>query len=607
MKQIRLSILIVVLLCMLTNGLFAHDIEVQNADGVTIYYNYINEGAELEVTRHGAALPRKYSGKVVIPEEVNYNNKTYKVTSIGYHAFWNCSGLTSITIPNSVANIGEEAFFDCSKCSVHITDIAAWCKIKFVDFYSNPLYYAKHIFMDGKEITDLVIPNGVTSIGDYAFNQCSGLTSVTIPNSVTSIGEGAFSGCSGLTSVTIGNGVTSIGEYAFLKCSGLTSIEIPNSVTSIENIAFGNCSGLTSITIPNSVTNIGNNAFGGCSGLTKVTLNSNAIASKSYNLSSTLGSIFGNQVKVYVLGDNVTSIGNYAFGYCSALTSITIPNSVTSIGESAFRYCSGLTSITIPNNVTSIGDKAFSNCSGLTSVTIPNNVTSIGDYAFSDCSGLTSVTIDSNTILSKTYTYDSNFKNIFGYQVKKYIIGSSVTSIGEWAFGSCSRLASVTIPNSVTRIGKRAFCGCSGLSSITIPNSVTSIGAGAFRGCSDLSSIIIPNSVTNIENDAFNDCDNLANVVSLIENPFKISYSVFSKNTYLNGTLYVLRGTINKYKKTEGWKDFVYMEEGTPIGITSVTSDKETLNAPIYDLNGRRLTEPQKGINIIGGKKVLNH
>ena len=219
----------------------AHDIEVKNADGVTIYYNYFNNGTELEVTFRGSSYndySNEYQGNVAIPEEVTYMNRTRKVTSIGITAFRECYRLTSVTIPNSVTSIGNYAFYNCSG------------------------------------LTSVTIGNGVTSIGYSAFYECSGLTSVTIPNSVTSIGGAAFSGCKGLTSVTIPNSVTSIGDYAFAGCKGLTSVTIPNSVTSIGGGAFSGCKGLTSVTIPNSVTSIGGGAFWFCSGLTSVTIGS---------------------------------------------------------------------------------------------------------------------------------------------------------------------------------------------------------------------------------------------------------------------------------------------------------------------------------------------
>ena len=364
-----------------TSALWAHDFEV---DG--IYYKILN-GSEVEVTSGSS----KDSGSVTIPSTVTYNGTTYSVTSIGSWAFYNCKGLTSITIPNSVTSIGRYTFEGCSGLTSIVVeegntiyDSRENCNA-IIETNSNTLILG---------CQNTIIPNSVTSMGDYAFYDCSSLTSVTIPYSVTWIGSYTFAGCSGLTSIVveegntiydsrencnaiietnsntlilgcqntiIPNSVTSIGDYAF-SCSSLTSITIPNSVTSIGSSAFSGCSGLTSVTIPNSVTWIGSGAFSGCSSLTSVTI-----------------------------GNSVTTIGNYAFRDCSSLTSITIPNSVTSIGRGAFYYCSGLTSITIPNSVTSIGDYAFQYCSALTSVTIGNSVTNIGNYAFSRCTGLTFV------------------------------------------------------------------------------------------------------------------------------------------------------------------------------------------------------------------------
>ena len=270
---------------------------------------------------------------------------------------------------------------------------------------------------------------------------------------------------------------------------------------------------------------------------------------------------------------SVTSIGAEAFSSCHDLTSVTIPNSVTSIGYFAFSGCSGLTSVTIPNSVTSIGDNAFYKCCGLTSVTIPNSVTSIGSYAFAGCSGLTSITIPN----SVTSIGRAAFASCSG--LTSVTIPNSVTSIGNHAFIGCSGLTSITIPNSVTSIEKAAFWYCSGLTSVTIPNSVTSIGTSAFRYCSGLTSVTIGSGVTSIGNYAFDGVD-IPTVISLIENPFTITGKTsdnrtFTQNTFNNATLFVPKGTIDKYKATDGWKDFVFIEEGTGGGDTPTTQKCE--------------------------------
>ena len=240
--------------------------------------------------------------------------------------------------------------------------------MKNYDYDSNqsPVY-------NNSDVKKIVIEDGVTSIGDYAFRGCSSLTSITLPDSVTSIGDCAFVFCVGLSSITLPDSVTSIGDSAFKNCSSLTSITIPDRVTSIEPYAFDNCSSLTSITIPNSVTSIGASAFYNCRSLTSITI-----------------------------PDRVTSIESRAFTGCSSLTSITIPDSVTNIGAVAFDSCTSLTSITIPDSVTSIESYAFYNCSGLTSITIPDSVTNIGAAAFDSCTSLKTISLSCKSSLKRS-------------------------------------------------------------------------------------------------------------------------------------------------------------------------------------------------------------
>ena len=432
---------------------------------------------------------------VVIPSE--YNSRIVK--GIGDNAFKDCTGIESITIPDSVTSIGSNAFEGCANlksvtigkgltsisnkafkdCNelrniYYVGDVAGWCGISGLGYLMS---FSRTLYIGGKKVeANLTIPATVTNIGDNAFYGCTALRSLTISNGVTSIGEDAFFYCNGLTSVNIPGSVTSIGDSAFNSCSRLTSIKIPDSVTNIGSNAFYGCSELSSIEISNSVMRIGYNAFAYTAWHNDQPNGVVYIGNFAYGYKGTMPSNTS-----IALRNGTRYIVDHAFSRCAGLTSVNIPGSVTSIGNSAFYGCTGLTSVTIGNGVMSIDDCAFSGCTGLTSVVIPDSVTNIGESAFSGCTGLTSIVAPDKAI---SIGRDA-FVNTAWYKIQ----ANGVVYIGKVAYGykgTMSNYASITLKNDTLSIADSAFKFCREMSSITIPNSVTIIGKDAFYYCSDL-------------------------------------------------------------------------------------------------------------------------
>ena len=502
------------------------------------------------------------------------------VTSIGNGAFYYCEKLTSITIPENVISIGNKAFYGCFRlCEVFnfseldivtggsdngyvayyaksvSTDRSASSKLdKLNDF----LFYVDADFIELIAYTgveqSIALPTGYKGknygISYCAFNECESLTDIIIPEGVTTIGDAAFYGCSRLTDITIPASVTAIGEGVFGYCASLSNIEVAATNTnycSVDGVLYNmsktallaypsNTIG-TVYSIPNSVQKIGEYAFSG-SKLTNVTM-----------------------------PESVTAIGNSAFSGCSKLVKISIPEGVTILGDYVFDGCNQLTDITIPESVTAIGEMAFSGCSSLTGIELPESVTTIGNFAFRDCSGLTGITIpESITVIGDGTFYGCN--NINGITIPE-----SVTTIGGGAFYNCKSLADITIPESVTAIGEMAFYGCSGLTSITCGSAIPPIlpSASVFSGVDQT----IPLYVLTASVDAYKAADYwnvFVNIEALEENPTSVeNISEFGNvSINVNGNVIQVYGT-NNYT--------VYSVTGENLGSPI------TLSAGLYIIN----------------------
>ena len=396
------------------------------------------------------------------------------VSVIDQRAFYECTVLTEITIGNNIDVIGEDAFLGCNNlANVYINNLTNWCNIEFAGIDSNPLYYSGTLYINGELVTELVIPDDVTSISDYAFYGCTSLQKVHISDSVATIGDSAFEYCNGITDVVIPDSVTSIGNYAFQYCDSLTSVVIPDSVATIGDYAFEYCNGITDVVIGNSVTHIGVCAFAHCTSLKNVNI-----------------------------PDSVTSIGERAFEECCNLTDVVIPDSVTSIGDYAFQHCYKLSSVEIGKNtpyiVANIGNMAFYNC----------NIT---DLYISDLAGWCS--IDFGMLGNPAYYADNIYINgelittdliipdnvayigayaFHGFDIVNLVISDSVTLIGEKAFYECNSLASLTIGKGIATIRDYAFDKCYNITSLEINGKAGTIGSGAFGSCRKIENVVAP-------------------------------------------------------------------------------------------------------------------
>ena len=474
-----------------------------------LYYNLDSVNMTAEV----ASNPSLYTGSIVIPTTVVYGTRTYTVTSIGASAFANCTGLTSIVIPNSITTIGLSAFNGSGLTSViipeSVTSLSTGATFQNCSGLTTVEWNPRNCTIESYNGTDYYQP----------FNNLTSITSFIFGNHVDTIPANLCAGIKGSFSITIPSNVKKIGDWAFSNATGLNSLVISNGVEILGESAFNGCSSLTTVTIPESVRYLGAGAtFQRCTGLTSVQWNA---------INCTLDSI------------GLSSDGKLTF-------------------RSPFYELNNLTSFTIGNQVEVLPANLCFGLKGLTSVTIPESVTSIGYGAtFQQCTGLKSVewnAIDCAIDLHKEINaYYPPFKNLTN--ITNFTIGDNVEAIPIYLCDGLSGLTSIVIPNSVKIIRGGGFYLCTGLTSIIIPDSVIDIGWRGFFGCNNLTSITIPQHVTNIGNNAFRDCTRFTFVASEALTPPALGETVFL-NVPKSIPLYVQCSAVQAYKAAEQWQDF---------------------------------------------------
>lgn len=509
------------------------------------------------------------------------------VETVGPYAFRDCKALANVSISASVKKLDNSAFGKCTGLTtVNIEDIAAWCAMEIGFSDSSPLYYAHHLFMNGKEVKDLVIPEGVSAINSEVFNGCEALSSVTIPTTVTSIGYEAFRGCTSLSSVNIPSKMTEIGANAFQNCTSISSINIPSSITSIRSSAFKGCTSLTEVHI------------------TDIAAWCGIDFSSSGNPLSVAKHLFlnGNEVKNLVIPEGVTAIKQYVFYGWENLTSVSIPKSMTSIGSHAFDGCTGLTAVhlsdiaawcAIPFKQNDSGDNPLKIAGHLymdgvevKDLVIPEGVTSISYGAFSGCK-FNSVSIPSSLTSISEYAlsavHNVYIKDLVAWCRIKFSGTSSNPLYTGHLFLNGEEVTDLVIPEDVTEIGDYAFYGCEGLTSVKISDGVTHIGKWAFIVCPHLETVTIGKSVKSIGERAFYTCKELKVVNSLIEEPFDIddayTFVVYDKDKddfyWPDRTLYVPVGTKAKYEAAKGWTFKNIVEVSNKYRLTYMVDGKE--------------------------------
>lgn len=543
----------------------SHTYDAGTQKGTVVY-----EGEVTELGNNALQFQSALTG-IVIPEGI---------TSIGYKAFYQCYNMTTIKLPKSLKLIGDVSGLTFDGCiglangKFIIDDMAWWCSLDIKGVYSNPLYYAKHIYSDeDTEITDLVIPEGVTSIGSDAFVRCEGITSVSFPSTLETIGDNAFAH-SGLTSVVIPQGITMINDGTFQYCRNLTSVTIPEGVESIGGNAFVH-TGLTSLTLPSTIIYM-SQSFYGCDSLVSLTLT-----------------------------DGITTLGR-SFYNCTALTSVNIPGSVKEIDASDFSRCSSLTTVTLNEGTEKVN---FSTCDVLATINFPSTIKEIYFYR---CPSIETVT------LPEGVERISSFEGCNGLQ--QINIPSTVTFIG--GFKACDNLQKVIVADIASwcaarhydsryygpqKLAGKLYLGTvdkhEEIIDLVIPEGVTKITGEAFLGLPNITTITLPSTLTTMEYKVFQDCTGVTDVYCYAD-PATLSWSESENNFKAE------KATLFHVTDADTWMakfpeaNVTYVSD-LPASIKTVLNGHRPDEGVIYNLSGQRVGNSYKGLVITNGKKQI--